>query len=186
MYAINRLFFIVVCFVLVGSTSGVASAQAKNGCSVEVSLEAWGKIVNATELETVVDYYRQLEKCLPVDRVLQSKVDDTAIIFINNMEMLKEGAPRESVSLIIEKFLLLNASVGNPSSQHNYAALHNARPGGLLSRLFKQDYAIFSYWTRRAAAQGEPRSVYNLAIRMVSDKQVGGIPLTPEIAYGHL
>ena len=70
-------------------------------------------------------------------------------------------------------FLRFNANLlwvlaeGNdPTAQHNLAVLHNAQAGTLEQRAIKQSQSIFMYWTRRAASQGEPHAMFNLAMRL--------------------
>lgn len=79
--------------------------------------------------------------------------------------------------------LEINARAGYASSQHNYAMLFNEQPGSLLTKLIKQDQMKFGLWTKMAAAQGEPRALFNLAMRMAVGLKEAGISKDLETAY---
>lgn len=61
--------------------------------------------------------------------------------------------------------------------------MYNAEPGSALAKAFKQDYGRFMYWTRRAASLGEPRALFNLAVRLAGPDALGGVQPDPATAY---
>lgn len=75
------------------------------------------------------------------------------------------------------------AEGNDPTAQHNLAVLHNAQAGTFAQRAIKQDQSIFMYWTRRAASQGEPQAIFNLAMRLSRGAPAIGVAQNLPEAY---
>ena len=61
--------------------------------------------------------------------------------------------------------------------------LYNARPNSIISKLVVQDNHEFVKWTVEAASRGEPRAMFNLAMRMASETPVSGFDQDFETAF---
>lgn len=127
-------------------------------------------------------FIKQLKTCLPTNTTLQRQTDD----FVVDSLAIVNRFPKKDQQLVVDfnlKVLKVNAEAGFASSQHNYAAVYNARPGSLLQKLIPQNYCTFIYWTRKAAAQKEPRALFNLAVRLAAKKPVPYVKHDPQTAY---
>ncbi len=114
-----------------------------------------------------VDQYRDSLKLCLRDSEFSAKLDNYVVTALKKIDSVRgiDEEVKQNFALIKTSLLLL-AESGNPSAQHNYAAIYNAKAGSTLSRLNSSDLYTFSYWTRKAASNREPRSLYNLAMRM--------------------
>lgn len=150
-------------------------------CPEHITADSW--INNfAGDKQTQLDFFARLRTCLPGDEKKQEEVDKLAVNSLVSLESLPKEDQKSLVAFTLQA-LLINAKAGFPSSQHNYAALHNAEPDTLLQRLVAQNYSTFIYWTRKAAAQKEPRALFNLATRMADGEPVQGLPQDLPTAY---
>lgn len=165
--------------LLVGlSTSGALLASP---CPDDISFETWAEAFKGGR-QTQEDFLSLLRQCLPDSKETQEEIDYLAV---ESLDLL-ESVPAESQDSLVEfvvRALLINAEAGFPSSQHNYASVHNAAPGTLVQRMVPQDYATFIYWTRRAASQKEPRALFNLAVRLADAAPPNGMAQDLSTAY---
>lgn len=157
-----------------------APVQAKK-CAIELSVDNWLRSFD-TDPHLQQPMLDRLASCLPQDPAARELVDYLATRSLDAADVLEEDARVSFVEYNVE-VLHLNALAGHPSSQHNYAVVHNAEPGTLIYQIVPQDQKVFVYWTRKAASQGEPRAVFNLAARMGRDNPPQGIDYNPALAY---
>lgn len=179
-FQVNRTFFLLVSLVCVISffPNTALSCPKKIGGVQIAKTFTEGK-------GSQQDFIKQLKKCLPGNVGLQEQVD-SAIIGLLTVQKELSVLPRNLQKSFVDfnlSVLKINAEAGFASSQHNYAAVHNAEPGSLLFRIIPVNYHIFAYWTRKAAAQREPRALFNLAVRLASKKPTETIKPAPETAY---
>ncbi len=128
-----------------------------------------------------------LQECVHKSDVVRDKLDFTAIEMVmrlDNGEMDKAYRTQSKVQDLISIFELC-ANAGSKSAQHNLATLYNSNPTGHIFKLIGKNHDQFVYWTRQAAANGDPRSIFNLAVRMATTpgNSVKGIPIDHELAY---
>jgi len=128
-----------------------------------------------------------LQKCVHKNNVVRDKLDFTAIEMVmrlDNGEMDKAYRTQSKVQDLISIFELC-AHAGSKSAQHNLATLYNSNSSGHIFKLMGKNHEKFVYWTRQAAANGDPRSIFNLAVRMATtpENSVKGIPIDHELAY---
>jgi hypothetical protein len=157
----------VLVFVVLFFLNAIVPVFAGN-CPNHLALDSWSRSFGGGENQQFA-LLKTLKACLPDNKKLQEDVDDVVTDSLMELEKKPGKFSMEAQKSLVDfnlKALLANAQAGLPASQHNYAALHNAQPGSLLQKLVPQDYALFLYWTRKAAAQGEPRAIFNLAIRL--------------------
>lgn len=148
------------------------------GCPDSVSADHWQETLVADQ-KTRGALISTLNGCLRDDPDRQVFVDGWAVSSIPLLDELPDEKKAGAASFL-ERALRANADAGYPPSQHNYAALFNARPGSTLAALIKQDQKQFGKWSRIAASHGEPRALFNLAVRMAV-----GVP-TAEIEKDHV
>ncbi len=177
----SRIGNLSVALVLALSVCATGEALAAAPCSTTVAGRTWIKQVTADK-RTQAAYLKDLKVCVAEDAKNQNAVDSLAVGSLQVMHKLPADYQRGAANFIMQA-LQLNAEAGFASSQHNLAALFNAPPRSLLSKLINQDQMKFGYWTRKAAAQGEPRALFNLAMRMDTGVPEAGIEKDPETAY---
>lgn len=157
--------WLVATWLLVGlSSSGTLLASP---CPDNVSFDTWVEAFNGGQ-QAQQDFMSQLKRCLPDSKDMQEGIDYLAVESLHALESIP-AERQDSFAAFIVQALLINAETGFPSSQHNYASVHNAAPGSLVQRIVPQDYATFIYWTRKAASQKEPRALFNLAVRLADE-----------------
>ena len=129
----------------------------------------------------------ELNKCIPGNPSLKDKIDYIAVEIIRAIDAGKINTGNDGIKKINDVISIfeLNAKHGNTSSQHNLAAIYNSDPKSRVFQLIGNDYKKFVYWTKIAASNGDPRSIFNLAVRMASipDKSVEVIKSDYEMAY---
>lgn len=150
-------------------------------CAVDVSSETWAFKLHANKQQQA-EYLAALKPCISNDVKAQAAVDTLAITSLSDLDELPTDQQSKVADFVIQT-LEINARAGYASSQHNYAMLFNERPGSLLTKLIKQDQMTFGLWTKMAAAQGEPRALFNLAMRMAVGLKEAGIAKDLETAY---
>lgn len=167
--------------ILIGTvlTSNTAIAYA---CPTQIDTEVLGMM--ADDNKNIQNMYlKELKTCLPHNADLQEQVDDTIIKALDEIDRFPEYRQAYYVNFFAE-ILKANAEAGYASSQHNYAGLYNAPPGSLLSKLIPQNYQTYMCWTKKAAAQKEPRALFNLAVRLAAKNAIiPGITYDPKTAY---
>lgn len=154
---------------------------AAGPCPTHVTADNWPKVFDDGP-KARRDFLSQLKTCLPGRPDMQQEVDDLAVDSLDTLGAMARDEQKPLADFAVQAFRI-DAEAGFASSQHNYAAVHNARPGSLIQRLVPQDYPTFIYWTRKAAAQKEPRALFNLAVRMADDKPPAGVARDFATAY---
>ncbi len=150
-------------------------------CPAHISAQDWVKAFEGAQPARAA-FLDTLKTCVPGNKALQQEVDDLAVDSFDALGRMDEGGRRPFAEFATAA-LLINAQAGFPSSQHNYAAAHNADPHGLLHLYVPQDMPTFMYWTRAAAAQKEPRALFNLAVRLASPAPPAGVAPDLPTAY---
>lgn len=177
MFSLERHISIYALTICLATCTPVFAAPCPERITADMWVNSFGGGQQAQR-----DFFAQLKACLPGDEKKQAAVDTFAVNSLSSLEELPKDDQKALADFVVQA-LLINARAGFSSSQHNYAALHNAPPGSLLQRLVPQDYAVFIYWTRKAAAQGEPRALFNLATRMADDDPGPGVVQDLPTAY---
>lgn len=171
--------WLVAASLLVGlSIPGMLLASP---CPDKISFDAWVEAFNGGQ-QAQQDFLSQLKRCLPGSGGMQEDVDYLAVESLHALESIPAES-QDSFADFIVQALLVNAEAGFPSSQHNYASVHNAAPGSAVQRAVPQDYATFIYWTRKAASQKEPRALFNLAARLADKTPPAGMTQDLPTAY---
>lgn len=171
--------WLVATWLLVGlSSSGTLLASP---CPDKVSFETWVEAFKGGR-RAQQDFMSQLKRCLPGSKDMQEGIDYLAVESLDALESIPAES-HDSFADFIVQALLINAEAGFPSSQHNYASVHNAAPGSLVQRIVPQNYATFIYWTRKAASQKEPRALFNLAVRLADETLPAGMTQDLPTAY---
>lgn len=148
-------------------------AAPANDCPEHVTVEAWADALD-TDRQLRNRFLVMLERCLPGNAAMQEEIDYLAVMSLEALEALPSEHHPALADLAV-RTLRANAETGFASSQHNYAAVHNARPGSLVAQTVPQDYPTFVHWTRKAASQKEPRSLFNLAVRLAAEDPPAGM-----------
>ena len=157
-------------------------------CETVLSDTEWHSKSRAREAAQQV-YLEEMKDCLTGDARGQALIDSSATSAIGMMEMNRSlmspgpALPAPGIMRFVVRTLEINANHGNASSQYHYASLFNARPGSMPARLVPQSQEKFSFWTRAAAAQREPRALFELAVRMADGAPEAGIEKDIETAY---
>lgn len=125
-------------------------------------------------------YLEIVEKCVSESELLQEFLDNLTSTLLLNMP--KDKPLKDKFADLTVKLLYLNAKVGFAPSQHNFAAIHNVDPNSKVF-LVPQNYKTFMLWTRKAAAQGEPRALFNLAMRYAIGDERVNLSKDPVMAY---
>ncbi len=149
-------------------------------CPAYIPAETWSHALEHRDAQD--ELIAQLKACLPADKKLQQEIDDLAADALDTLGSTPEKEQQATADFVMQA-LLANAEAGLPSSQHNYAAAHNAEPGTVVQRLVPQDYPTFLNWTRKAAAQKEPRALFNLAVRLADKAPPAGMKQDLPTAY---
>ncbi len=128
----------------------------------------------------------KVQECANKNAEQRDKLDFGAIemlTILDNGELDKAYRTQKLVHSIIS-VLEFSAKAGSHSAQHNLASIYNSDPSAEVYKLIKNDHKKFVYWTRQAASNGDPRSMLNLASRMIgiNGKGVEGIPVDYEKA----
>lgn len=150
-------------------------------CAEVVDLTVWASALKSGRQD---DYLTRLKQCLPGDRTLQEQADELFLTVMGAVERVSTALSIEPArtATFIKKSLLVAAEAGYPSSQHNYATMHNMDARAPGAAYFPVDQDVFMQWTRRAAAQKEPRALFNLASRLLPSPQ-SPLPADPQTAY---
>lgn len=149
-------------------------------CPAYIPAETWSQALEDRDAQG--ELVAQLKDCLAADKKLQQEIDDLAVDALDALATTPEKEQKPTAEFVTQ-VLQINAEAGFPASQHNYAAVHNAEPGTLLQRLVPQDYPTFLHWTRKAAAQKEPRALFNLAVRLADQSPPAGMKQDIPAAY---
>ncbi len=160
--------------------SATPLAFAEELCPAYIPAETWTHALEHRDAQGQL--VAQLKACLPADKKLQQEVDDLAVDALEALDTTPAKEQKATADFVMQ-VLLANAEAGFPSSQHNYATAHNAEPGTLMQRLVPQDYPTFLHWTRKAAAQKEPRALFNLAARLADKAPPAGMKQDLPTAY---
>ena len=154
---------------------------AADECPEHVTVEAWADAVD-TDQQVRDRFLSMLERCLPGNSAMQEEIDYLAVMSFEALDALPAEHQPALADLAV-RTLRANAQAGFASSQHNYAAAHKARPGSQVAQMVPQDHATFVHWTRKAASQKEPRSLFNLAVRLAAEPPPPGIVQDLATAY---
>ena len=155
------LLFVLLLGLSLGLRAQEPTGDISQECYLALGKEQLLQAFLYTEQEQT-SYLKTVEDCLYESKTLQAVFDD----FISTLLLSMQQNPslQEDLSDLTVKLLHLNAAAGFAPSQHNFAAIHNSDPNSQIS-IVPQDYPTFMFWTRKAASQGEPRSLFNLAMR---------------------
>lgn len=178
MKRISRVFLpAIAAMVLSGS---IFAAQ----CPEHITAPTWENAYKGGK-QTQVEFLSILKACVSGKEGMQLEIDTLAVASLLSLPKADRGEQQPLVNFTMQA-LLINAQAGFPSSQHNYAAVHNADSSSLVRLFVPQDYPTFLYWTRQAAAQKEPRALFNLAVRMASNAPPEGVAQDLPTAYAIL
>ena len=155
---------------------------AANACGIDITADTWLSIINSQDNDKENAYLQQLNNCAVNNPENQEMIDTLSVGIIQVLDRLPADKQTAFMHFSSEA-LKINANAGYASSQHNYAALFNAPPGSLLAKLIKQDQTTYGYWTKKAAAQSEPRALFDLAMRMAVGVPEAGIAQDQDTAY---
>lgn len=155
----------------------------KDPCSRKIDTPSFLK-----SLENMDSYLEEVKLCLKDEHPeYKSKTIDKAasLIIAIDSGAFKDDPDSEKAYFEKGKTLLKTmADLEEPVSQHNYATLHNGQQGKRIFHLTGYQPQIFAKWTKRAASNYEPRSMFNLAVRLVNNKsEEDGFPKNLRVAY---
>lgn len=178
-YQMSKSVYVCLIILCLVSTTAVSAKP----CPETITMKTWVDEYAAGPKEQTA-YLDQLRTCLKSAKNdhLSEAIDNVIVDFIASLEGVPEPSRQSFVDFTM-RGLLMNAEAGFASSQFNYAVLHNAEPGSLAQKLIPQDIPTFVFWTRKAAAQGELRALFNLSTRMVDGVPEAGIPQDMPTAY---
>jgi hypothetical protein len=161
-----------------------AGLACANPCAEKIDIQKWAEKYKEG-LRARNQTLSEIRTCIATAPQSYIAFDTLAILSIKASTSLTEASveQREGFLRFNADLLWVLAEAGFPNSQHNLAAMHNARPGSLEQGAIRQDSKIFMYWTRHAAAQGEPRAMFNLAARLARGTPELGIAHDPVTAY---
>lgn len=171
-------------FILVFVTGFVAASfvpvQAAGDCLDYSDIDKWLKIGTKAGEEREQEY-DALKSCIIEKPGLQSVLDKMAVKALGALDDVS-GNSRQVLADLAKRSFMINAEIGYPSSQHNLANLYNYDPKSPHKVYFEYNEEKFAYWTRKAASNAEPRSLFNMAVRLASDEPVVGFPQDKELA----
>ena len=150
-----------------------AESQSPPCPGIDISFPTWYDLALGSDAGRS-QYLATLAPCLSNNSELTDHVVYLAIEGLIRLADIPE-VPRPHWAMLIGEVLRLTAMNGDATSQHNLASMHQAEPGSALATAFPQDQGRFVYWTCMAAAQGEPRALFNLTMQLAH----GGIDTTP-------
>jgi hypothetical protein len=161
-----------------------ASLACADPCAEKINIRIWAEKYRegfTARNQTL----SEIRTCIATTPQSEIAFDTLAIQGIRAASSFTETSmeQRESFLRFNADLLWILAEAGFANSQHNLAALHNARPGSLEQTAIRQDLRIFIYWTRQAAAQGEPRAMFNLAARLARGIPELGVAQDQAMAY---
>lgn len=160
----------------------VSASQAADLCLEEITPARW-VILSSEDAQKIDTYLARLGQCEIGRPDVQKAADALSVKAIMSLERIPIDDEMLQLAAFIEKVLLVTATAGDASAQHNYATLHWANPEGHVAQMIRQDEEVFLHWTRKAAAQEEPRAMFNLAIRMMSEDPSPGVKRDDATAY---
>ena len=128
-----------------------------------------------------------LDKCISKHPGLKHNINYVAVDILLGIDSGKISAEDDGIEKInntIAIFELLARHSHYPA-QHNLAGLYNPDPTTNVFKLIGLNYEKFVYWTKIAASNGEPRSMFNLAERMARppEDSADGIASDYETAF---
>lgn len=159
-----------------------STSEAADLCLEEITPARW-MVQSNEDAQKIGAYLVRLRQCETGRPDIQEAADALSVKFIMSLERIPIDDGTRRLAAFIEKVLLTTATAGDASAQHNYATLHWANPKGHVAQMVRQDEKIFLHWTRKAAAQQEPRAMFNLAIRMMSENPPPGVKRDDITAY---
>lgn len=169
----------LVCLALLGLASGPAFADI---CDKAPTVDEWvSKYLEGANAR--IKALDEIRLCTATKPARQLTFDTLAVLSLRAAEMSDAGSRRDGYIRFNADLLWILAKNGFASSQHNLATLHNARPGTPTHSAIRQDQPLFLYWTRKAAAQGEIRALFNLAARLSRGVPEAGLTKDAETAY---
>lgn len=174
---VQLLLAVLVPLILTSVTSQALAVS----CNELLSDNKWIKKL-ASSKEQQAAYLTKLNKYVKSDVKNQAKLDTLIVMSFPVLDKISPEKQAKIANFLVRAFEL-NASSGFASSQHNLATTFNAPPGSTEEKLVKQDQSKFGFWTKTAAAQGEPRAIFNLAMRMATGVPEAGIDKDVETAY---
>lgn len=151
-------------------------------CDEIITLEGWALALKSDKQDK---YLGEVKQCLDGDAINQAQADALNLKILDNLDKVSEAlaTPRATTAAFLKRSLLVAAESGYPSSQHNYATIHNMDSRLPAADLFAEDQEAFILWTRKAAAQKEPRAMFNLAVRLLP---VPNSPLPPDTRTAYI
>ncbi|PCI42411.1 MAG: hypothetical protein COB46_00025 [Rhodospirillaceae bacterium] len=177
-----KLFLVLAGFWLCLSlTFSPKVSQADDACDLLVTNDEW--MARITEGKSIGTYFTDLDSCLFHNKVLQKQLNDTAVHFIETLPSVDEQELRKNISKFLKRALLLNATHNFAPSQYIYALIHNAPPESMIAKIFEQNYGIYAKWVHLADQHGEPRAIFDTAIRMAAKTPVEGFSQSPQMSY---
>lgn len=168
--------FIAICLLLTS-----VSTYSNPDCNQVTAKKQWVEMLKH-DTSAQNNYYKDLETCLNGNEEYQDLISQYSVATLDFTETKLTESHKLFITHI-ERSLLLSAQAGHAPSMHNYAALFNAQPGSKLSANLPQNYKTFMTWTIKAARKAEPRSIFNLAMRLTYGVPEEGYPANPYTAY---
>ena len=158
------------------ATAPAPSPAPDASCDQMVNGQRWAVAMKGVEQGA---YLETLGRCLAGQSERQATTDALMVSVLNMLPQVATAtqARPQQVADFVRDTLKVAAESGNPSSQHNFASLHNVDPKGPLASLYPVDEPTFLLWSRKAAAHREPRAMFNLAVRQIPDAATGYILL---------
>lgn len=147
---------------------------AESGLSLEKCANLLGRdslknvaSLNAKEFNKKLEYLNKCSSIYPGQRV--ELFVPRIVDHLGSLENIKNKVAVGKEKLHGErllKILRLCVNEGEPSCMHNYASLHNVNPESRIINYFPVDDIKFAKWTKKAAEAGDPRSMFNLIVRI--------------------
>ena len=172
-----QMIYALICCLLIVPESTRAEKAAEN-CNNDINVATLEKIPYLSSSEFDI-YSRQVARCyLARQHSDHDYLLDSILKSIEELETKStQNENAEVYGTRLLNLLKICADEGHPSCMHNYAALHNVDPRGSLIDYFPEKPLVFADWTYKAAHAGDPRSLFNLIVRIASD------PAPPGFVY---
>ncbi len=167
------------CFIVL--VAGVAVASP---CTEKPGIDDWTRTY-ISGLHARSKVLAEICQCIQAMPDTRLHFDNIANLGLKISGMSSDASlqQREGFARFNADLLWVLANSGFALSQHNLATLHNAESGTIAQTAIRQDQLIFIFWTRKAAAQGEPRALFNLSMRLSRGVPAIAFAQDPALAY---
>lgn len=181
---IFALALLVICaFGNVANAENVENSCRESALNEDELMDRWFEIV--ADDRNVRLYLNYIKPCVEADVSFQKRVDALAMSFLAGlMDKLQTNEERFKLVELTQGVILLSASEGLPLAQEHVAWTYNVGDSFEFSEFFPKNEEKFIYWTKKAAAQKQPNSMFNLAMRLGATDQVSPyLKRNYEVAY---